>query len=773
MEAYQHVNSNPNRKIAVKCIFALLVLISFLTIGKLTIQYFIKKEDDSARYVEMAAHLRILNLSISHKSLDILLSNQKFSSLQNKPNQLKSLLAQAEKTLHVVIYGDPALGLQSIDSPEIHSLFFGTKNLYQQMQQLITMSQKALSAAYLPPSFRDINVVKYFQSNAIDILDQSFMEAESIFKQQTEIYRLQVSQCVMLTWLIVLIVIVLEAWFIFRPIILSIGNIWSSLSHQRSQAQDALAKAQQANMTKNQFLAKISHELRTPLNGVMGILLLLAKTRLNEHQIFYVKKAQTSAKVLLHLIEDLLDFSKIEVGMMAIEYKEFNLLESIDTVISIIELEARRKNLTFRADIQTQLPESILGDKYRLKQILLNLLSNAVKFTHVGEVSLSCSYYIDEKQTWFVFEVKDTGEGIAMDDLPRLLEPFEQHQSHHTLESRGTGLGLAIVNHLCHLMGGQLTCQSEQGKGTCFSVRLPLRVVEQEEDIPLEHFKEIVQSLNVLIVDDDDAICRLIKAILNCMGVSAKIASTAEEAMALFQHYYEDGHALDLIFVDWDLGKINGEQMVRKMRNYLEDAEEQPPAFVLVSAFRAGEASSYDRRLFDAALSKPFETNELVRTMLAVLRVRINFIDEEQMKKMRLVGKRILVVEDQEINRLVAQDMLVNHGAEVITANNGKDALEHFIGSHFDAVLMDIHMPIMDGLEATRLIRQEVGYSELPIIGLSANASEPDRLKSLESGMNGYVVKPLLENELIDELAKWLSEDQDTYFLESTKSELS
>ncbi|MBF0383261.1 MAG: response regulator [Magnetococcales bacterium] len=545
---------------------------------------------------------------------------------------------------------------------------------------------------------------------------------------------------------------------------LQLAEANKKLSQYADRANEAKEVAERANNAKSEFLANMSHEIRTPMNAIIGMGSLLLKTELTDKQRDYVKKSLGASQSLLCILNDILDFSKIEADKLLLEEAEFNLEDIFSHVSDLIVPQAHEKGLEFLFFIPSEVPSLLLGDPLRLGQVLINLANNAVKFTHEGEIYIEVeALYVAPKLIQLQFLVKDSGIGLKEAEVEKLFTAFCQANTSTSREYGGTGLGLSICERLVRMMGGKISVKSEYGVGSTFSfvVAFGLPAIDNHKGIKVP---DSLGRLRILVVDDNFSSRAIIKMIIESFSFTATTVESVDGAIFELEKSLDDNEkGYDLILMDWHLPQSGVQGLVQIYQN---SAFADIPGIIMVTAYAKEEVMGHANKFgFKDFLLKPVSTSDMLNTISSVMlgESEENYEKEEEQSELEIRlrrtinGARVLVVDDNDINLQVAREILVDLGLEVTMANSGQKALDLVENEEpFYALFMDLHMPQMDGFETTRLIRINSKNSTLPIIALTAHAMVGDREKCLMAGMNDYISKPIVLNELYKSLSRWI-----------------
>ena len=534
----------------------------------------------------------------------------------------------------------------------------------------------------------------------------------------------------------------------------------SDTQELNAKLQVAVEKAETANRAKSTFLSNMSHDIRTPMNAIIGFTT-LALSNINDTERVkdYLGKTLASSNHLLSLINDVLDMSRIESGKLHLEEVEVNLSDVLHDLKTIVSGQIYAKQLELYMDVMDVTDEDVYCDKTRLNQILLNLLSNAIKFTPAGgTVSVRVRQLAGKVRGCgqYEFRIKDNGIGMSQEFAQKIFEPFEQERTSTVSRIQGTGLGMAITKNIVDMMGGTIEVQTAQGKGTEFTVCVPMRA--QTEQRPVEKITEL-EGLKALVVDDDFNTCDSVTKMLVKVGMRAEWTLSGKEAVLRARQALEMSDVYHAYIIDWRLPDMNGIEVTRQIRSLHDDT----PIIILTAYDWSDIEVEAKAAGVTAFCSKPMFMFDLRETLMSALGQKQTDAVQGLLpdKNADFKGKHILLVEDNELNREIAQEILREYGFLVDSAENGAVAVEKVSTAapgSYDLVLMDVQMPIMDGYTATRKIRalDDPARAKLPILAMTANAFDEDRRNALESGMNGFLSKPIVIDDLVQELRKIL-----------------
>lgn len=530
------------------------------------------------------------------------------------------------------------------------------------------------------------------------------------------------------------------------------------VDERTTELQAARQEAERLSNVKGNFLANMSHEIRTPMNAILGLAYLLEKAKLGSDELSLVKKIRIAGRSLLGIINDILDFSKIESGRLEIEHAPFRLSDVLDNVATLMSAVEYKHSVELIMGPAPEGVEFLRGDALRLEQILVNLTSNALKFTEQGSVTLTVTREFEKDgRDYLRFSVVDTGKGIAVDKQAEIFNAFAQEDTSTTRCFGGTGLGLSICRCLVKMMGGEIGVVSEQGKGSEFWFVLPVELVE-----PQDYMQPAMAFQSVLIADDHPVAREMLAATVRSLGWNPEVVASGEEAVQRVVARAEHNKLPDILLLDWRMPGMDGLEAGQRIKAILGDLPDAPLIVMATAHDRENLVHEPGAEVVDAILNKPITASALYNAVSEAKRRHRGEIACDKPETLASDGRlrelRVLVVDDSEINRDMAGHILESEAAVVHLADDGQDAVEWLRANsgRIDVVLMDIQMPVMDGYEATRQIREDLGLTSLPVIALTAGAFKNQQAAALAAGMNGFIAKPFDVDDLIRQLQQYV-----------------
>ena len=785
-------NTNPDDMENVKAVRLLRIryivglgLIALLVTGSyLTKQRIIAQQHNFAELINLAGHQSGLAHRIAYFSLEMITTDNA-DNFSNARVQVGRTISKMEQAQEILLNGSAARDIPRVRNDNLQALYFDESvglniTLERFLKNADAVYQSDIGALGTD-SYEFVYLTTYGSNILEPMMDSAVAEYQKISRESI----LRIEKFELSIWLGALLLLMFEALFIFRPLENRIRNVIarlqgtvSELESTREQFVTAREKAESASEAKSQFLATMTHELRTPMNGVLGMSEMLSGTELSDKQHEYVQIILDSSESLLTIINDILDFSRLEAGKVGLEKIPFNLEQSAYDVLALLTPRCQNKPLQLVLDYTPDLPRNFIGDPARIRQVLFNLIGNASKFTEQGYIQVSISVEVDENQLGNIsIHVEDTGIGIAADKVEGLFGSFTQADNSTTRKYGGTGLGLTITRELVTLMDGSIEVDSAPGKGSVFTVDLPLQLATDVDQMPVPH--EALK--HVMLLEPNTTYRELIIDRLSRIGVEVAVVDNAREIKNRLLICEQHGGAAQLVI-------ISQQALLDHNNNWSEFSDgslHEPVSWIVLGdgMHDAEQFREQTRHLqgYTTYMQKPFTNyqfyyalNTTISQTEAGAETMTGSSDEEDATDFTLsmVSKgEILLVEDNLANRKFASLLLNKMGYNADIAEDGVEAMRLWREKRYDLILMDCLMPNMDGYEASIKIRQEENsQGRIPIIALTANASETDRQRCRQSGMDEVVTKPYRKHELEDVLDRWLHDE--TSFITITHNTL-
>ena len=765
MEYVKAVSQIRLRYLVALSLIALLVTASFLTMQRI-----VSQQRNFAELINLAGHQSGLAHRIAFFSLLMVTATDE-TEFATARSQVGRTVKKMRKAHDILIHGSPDSEFPHLTNETLDSLYHDeATGLEMSLHRFLDTAELVYASEFGqlgPNSYEYVYLTTYGPHALEPLLDAAVEEYEKITREAI----FKIENLELLMWIGTLILLFLEAIFIFKPLenrirgsISRLQDTVNELESTRAQYINAREKAESASEAKSQFLATMTHELRTPMNGVLGMSEVLSGTKLSKKQQEYVQIIVDSSESLLTIINDILDFSRLEAGKVGLEKIPFNLEQSVYDVMALLTPRCQTKSMQLILDYAPDLRRNFVGDPGRIRQILFNLIGNAIKFTEQGYIQVSVSVEtVFDTRAAIAIHVEDTGIGIDPEKLKYLFRSFTQADSSTTRKYGGTGLGLTITRELLTLMGGQIGVDSSPGKGSVFSVDFELEIADASDELPVPE----ITTRHLFLFEPNEVYRDLIKDRLARIDVEAAAVTSADEIKSRLRAIEQHGAAMQVVVVTQD-ALLDDSNDWRQFR----DGSLRRPVSWIVLGNGDEDSGKLRKRIrylpgYTTFMQKPFTNHQLYYAIATAMRPGENEITEVHADEdatdftlTQTARGNILLVEDNSANQKFAALLLGKMGYEADIAENGQQAIELWRQNRYDLILMDCQMPVMDGYEAARKIREhEGGAGHIPIIALTANASQSDRDHCLRSGMDEIITKPYRKHELAEMLERWLHDE--------------